>query len=179
MVIPTSESHAHFYMHKSCGSHHHTNYPSFNEGRFSFFSWSWMKHAKTPCPSARDNKVAGKWAIGCGFAAASATMIGTVIKANDKNDPRQLTIFEAGWHAAACPVLLPWALLVTATCSDNKATYEIARQAYRFNKRVLVPDYSPFTAAYGEACRTGKLSPEFLAFLKTNRLALSKFYLHG
>jgi len=102
----------------------------------------------------------GPWAVGCGFASAGSLMIGTAIHAGDKKDPRQLTINEAGWHSAACPFLLPWALITQATCPDNKATYQVARLAFRFVKKHGPGDQSAFTNAYGEACRTGKLSRE-------------------
>jgi len=105
-------------------------------------------------------------------------MIVAAIKGNDKEDPRQATIFEAGWSVSACPVFLPWSLLVSAMCPDNKATYEIARQAYRLNARTGgTIDNTPFTNAYYEACREGTLSKDFRAFLKANHLPLSSFYL--
>jgi hypothetical protein len=128
-------------------------------------------------PSVRDHNHAGQWAVGCGIAAASGAMIVSAIKGSDKEDPRQATIFEAGWSVSACPVFLPWSLLVTALCPDNKATYEIARQAYRLNARAGVIDNTPFTNAYYQACREGTLSKDFLAFLKANHLPLSSYYL--
>ena len=100
-------------------------------------------------------------------------MIGTVVanSNSDKNLRRQLTINEAGWASAACPFLLPWALIVQAACPDNKATYAIATYAYRYQNKVgVVGDWSPFTTAYGEACRTGKLSPAFVAFVAAQNL---------
>ena len=100
-------------------------------------------------------------------------MIGTAIHASDKKDRRQLTINEAAWHSSACPFLLSWALLVQAMCSDNRATYEVARQAYRFGRKHVVADWTPFTNAYGEACRRGTFSPEFVAFLKANGQTVS------
>ena len=102
----------------------------------------------------------GPWAIGCGLASAGTLMAATAIKGNDKNDQRQLTITEAGWASAACPFMLPWALLTQATCPDNKATYTIARLAFLAVKNHPGTDQSAFTNAYGEACRTGKLSRE-------------------
>jgi hypothetical protein len=113
----------------------------------------------------------------CGVGSAAAEMIGAAAHANDKKDPRQSTIFEAGWYAAVCPLMLPVALVVTATCRDNKATYEIARQARRYGLKHQPADWTPFTNAYGEACRTGKLSPAFRTFLKANGLKLSAAYL--
>lgn len=92
-------------------------------------------------------------------------MIGTVIHASDKNDPRQLIINEAGWHSAVCPFLLPWALLTQVTCPDNKATYQVARLAFLFVRKHTAGDQSAFTNAYGEACRTGKLSRDTLNLL--------------
>ena len=86
-------------------------------------------------------------------------MVGTAIKGSDKKDPRQLTINEAGWASAACPFMLPWALLMQATCPDSKATYLVARLAFRAVKNHPGIDQSAFTNAYSEACR-GKLSRE-------------------
>ena len=102
-------------------------------------------------------------------------MAGTEILANNKNDPRQLTINEAAWAASACPFLLPWAFVVQATCPDNKATREIARQAYRYARKfgAGAVDYTPFTNAYAEACRQGTLSVDFRAFLKSKGMRLS------
>ena len=113
---------------------------------------------RQPAPPVHNTNHVGPWAIGCGLASASSLMIGTAIHAGDKNDPRQLTITEAGWHSAACPFLLPWALIGQAICPDNKATYQVARLAFRFVKKHGPGDQSAFTNAYGEACRTGKLS---------------------
>lgn len=114
---------------------------------------------RTPVHSSvRSENNVGPWAVGCGIASAGSLMIGTAIHAGDKNDPRQLTINEAGWHSAACPFLLPWALMTQATCPDNKATYQVARLAFRFLEKHPGGDQSPFTAAYGEACRDGKLT---------------------
>ena len=100
-------------------------------------------------------------------------MAGTAILANNKNDPRQLTINEAAWAASACPFLLPWAFVVQATCPDNKATREIARRAYRYARKFGAVDYTPFTNAYAEACRQGTLSVDFRAFLKSKGMRLS------
>jgi len=113
---------------------------------------------KPPPPSVRSHNNVGPWAVGCGIASAGSLMIGTAIHAGDKNDPRQLTINEAAWHSSACPFLLPWALIVQATCPDNKATYQVARLAFRYVKKHGSADQSAFTNAYGEACRTGTLS---------------------
>lgn len=123
---------------------------------------------KKPPASVRSHSNVGPWAVGCGFASAGSLMIGTAVHAGDKNDPRQLTINEAGWHSAACPFLLPWALMTQATCPDNKATYQVARLAFRFVQKHTAGDQSAFTNAYGEACRTGKLSRDTLRTL--NRL---------
>ena len=120
---------------------------------------------KKPQASVRSSHHVGPWAIGCGIASAGSLMIGTAIHAGDKNDPRQLTINEAGWHSAACPFLLPWALMTQATCPDNKATYQVARLAFRFLQKHGVGDQSAFTNAYGEACRTGKLSRDTVRLL--------------
>jgi hypothetical protein len=117
---------------------------------------------KRPAPLVRNADHAGQWAVGCGFASSGSLMIGTAIHAGDKKDPRQLTITEAGWHSAACPFLLPWALIGQALCPDNKATYQVARLAFRFVKKHGPGDQSAFTNAYGEACRTGNLSRDTL-----------------
>ena len=120
-----------------------------------------------PAPSVRGTSNVGPWAVGCGIASAGSLMIGTAIHASDKNDPRQLTINEAGWHSAACPFMLPWALIVQATCPDNKATYQVARLAFRFVQKHTAGDQSAFTNAYGEACRTGKLSRDTVRLLNS------------
>jgi hypothetical protein len=61
------------------------------------------------------------------------------------------------------------------TCPDNKATREIARQAYRYARKfgAGAVDYTPFTNAYAEACRQGTLSVDFRAFLKSKGMRLS------
>jgi hypothetical protein len=122
---------------------------------------------RQPVPALRSTDHTGPWAVGCGFASAGSLMIGTAIHAGDKKDPRQLTINEAGWHSAACPFLLPWALITQATCPDNKATFQVARLAFRFVKKHTAGDQSAFTNAYGEACRTGKLSRDTLRLLNS------------
>ncbi len=118
-----------------------------------------------PAPQVQGTDHVGPWAVGCGAAAAGSLMIGTAIHAGDKKDPRQLTINEAGWHSAVCPFLLPWALITQATCPDNKATFQVARLAFRFVKKHGPGDQSAFTNAYGEACRTGKLSRDTVRLL--------------
>jgi hypothetical protein len=60
---------------------------------------------------------------------------------------------------------LPFALIAQANCPDNKATYTVATLAYRYLDKHPAGDQSAFTAAYGEACRTQKLSRETLAAL--------------
>ena len=120
---------------------------------------------RQPAPVPHTTDHTGPWAVGCGFASAGSLMIGTAIHAGDKKDPRQLTINEAAWHSAACPFLLPWALIAQATCPDNKATYQVARLAFRFVKKHGPGDQSAFTNAYGEACRTGKLSRDTVRLL--------------
>ena len=111
-----------------------------------------------PKPSARSQSHAGPWIVGCGIVSAGSLMVGTAVHAGDKKDQRQLTINEAAWHSAACPLFLPWALLVQATCPDNKGTFQVARLAFKYVSKHPASDQSAFTAAYGEACRTGKLS---------------------
>jgi hypothetical protein len=111
------------------------------------------------------------WPTICGIASAASLMAGTEIKANDR-DPakrRQLTITEATWFASVCPVVLPLALLSTATCPDNNATYEVARLAYLYVRKHPGGNQSAFTDAYAEACHTGKLSRTTLRAL--SRLA--------
>ena len=120
-----------------------------------------------PAETAHSHSNAGPWVAGCFAASVGSLMIGSAVHANDKNDPRQLTINEAGWYSAACPLFLPWALLVQATCPDNKATKQVARLAFRYVQKHQGGDQSPFTAAYGEACRTGKLSRETRASLNS------------
>ena len=149
-------------------------YHKFNLAKFCKYHPSSHKcfHSET-----RSHNHTGQWAVACGIAAAGAEMIGAAVHGSDKKDPRESTIFEAGWYASACPVFLPWSLLVSATCPDNKATYEVARQAWRYGKKTGTYNLAVFTDAYGPACRTGKLAPEFLAFLKANHMPLSTFYL--
>ena len=129
---------------------------------------------KTPGPRIRVQHTdhTGQWAVGCGIASAASLMVGTAIAASDKNKKhrRQLTLTEAYWAASACPFLLPLAFVAQATCADNKATYKIATLAYRYVDTHPAADQSAFTRAYGEACRTGKLSPEFVAFAVANGL---------
>ena len=100
---------------------------------------------------------AGAWAVGCGGLSFASLLVGTMINAA-ATPARQLTVTEASWFAAACPVMLPIALLTTTTCPDNNATREVARLAYRYIRRVPTGDQSAFTNAYVEACRDGRLS---------------------
>ena len=128
--------------------------------------WYFIKHhhhhhMKQPKHSvSTHNSNVGPWAIACGASAVASVMIGTEIKANDpnQNNRRQLTITEATWHASVCPFLLPFALVSTATCPDNKATYQVARLAFLYVAKHPGADQSAFTNAYGEACRDHKLS---------------------
>jgi hypothetical protein len=128
-----------------------------------------------PCPVTRQpasqsqGNMSPWWAI-CGISSAAAEIIGAAANGNNKNDPRQSTLFEAGWYAAVCPAMLPWALFVSATCPDNRATLAIARLAHRYGLTHPSADWTPFTNAYGQACRDGTLSPAFLAFLRANGL---------
>jgi hypothetical protein len=109
------------------------------------------------------------WPVICGVASVATLMIGSQIKMNDPDDMqrRQLTITEATWLASVCPVFLPLALISTITCADNKATLEVARLAYLYVRRRPGADQSPFTNAYAEACREGRLS-------RATRVALRK-----
>ena len=128
---------------------------------------------KSPPPTQHQStNHTGPWAVGCGIASAASLMVGTAIAGSDKNKKhrRQLTLTEATWAASACPFLLPLAFVAQATCPDNKATYKIATLAYRYVDTHPAADQSAFTRAYGEACRTGKLSPEFVAFAVANGL---------
>ena len=137
-----------------------------------------------PCPVVKKPQQGGSssshpyW-VACIAGSAVAEMIGSAIHHNDQNDPRQSTLFEAGWYAAVCPVLLPVALLISATCQDNKATYEIARQGRRYGLTHPSADWTPFTNAYAQACRDGTLSSDFLAFLRANGLRLSSAFRRG
>lgn len=108
----------------------------------------------------------GPWTVGCGMASAGSLIIGTIVQANDRNDPRQLTINEDAWHTAVCPLFLPLALLAQSACTDNKATDQVARLAFRFLQRHHRGNQSLFTNAYAEACCRGKLSRVTKAFLR-------------
>jgi hypothetical protein len=110
--------------------------------------------------STHSSSNAGPWVVGCTMLSAGALIVGTVAQANDRRDPRQLTPTEAAWLAAVCPGFLPIALLNQTTCPDNRATYRIARLAYRFLRRHPQGDQTPFVNAYTEACRTGRLTRE-------------------
>jgi hypothetical protein len=126
-------------------------------------------------PASRHHSGAGgQIAIGCGIGAAGGLMIGSAVSNGDRDHPRQMTVTEAAWAAGlGCPVFLPLALLAQTMCPDNDATYTIATYAHKYAKanRDGV-DYTPFTSAYGYACKTGRLSPEFKDFLKANGLLL-------
>jgi hypothetical protein len=115
-------------------------------------------HHKPKPPHSEGTDQTGAWIVGCVMASSGALIVGSAVKANDRNDPRQLTVTEAAWLAAICPGFLPLALLTQSACPDNKATYEIARLAFRFLRNHPVGDQTPFTNAYAEACSTGKLS---------------------
>jgi hypothetical protein len=100
------------------------------------------------------------WIPICGLVSAASVMVGSEVQMNnpDAARGRQLTITEATWWASACPLLLPLALVSTATCPDNKATVEVARLAYLYTKKRPGADQGAFTIAYTEACREGRLS---------------------
>src|SRR5690348_18215620 len=100
------------------------------------------------------------WVPICGLVSAVSVMVGSEVQMNnpDAARGRQLTITEATWWASLCPLMLPLALVSTATCPDNKATVEVARLAYLYTKKRPGADQGAFTIAYGEACRTGRLS---------------------
>jgi hypothetical protein len=122
---------------------------------------------KPPHASSTHKSHIGPWIVGCEIASAGSLIIGTIVQANDGTDPRQLTINEAAWHSAVCPLFLPLAFLVQSTCPDNRATYQVARLAFRFLRRHPGGNQSPFTNAYAEACNTGKLSPGTRALLRS------------
>ena len=122
----------------------------------------------TPTTQPHSHNTTGPWIVACGMASAGALMIGTAIKANDpdKNRRRQLTITEATWVASVCPFVLPLALITQSLCPDNKATYTVARLAWLYVAKHPASDQSAFTNAYGEACRTGRLSHATLRALR-------------
>jgi hypothetical protein len=133
-------------------------------GSFAHEGWRYYPPKQPPKPPHQTQTVnhAGQWAVGCGIASAASLMVGSVIAGSHKNEKlrRQLTVTEAYWYASACPFLLPLALVAQATCPDNKATYKVATLAYLYLNKHPSADQSAFTSAYGEACRTGKLSRE-------------------
>jgi len=134
---------------------------------YEYFRY-YKHHKKTPPPTQHQHtNTTGQWAVGCGIASAASLMVGTAIAGSnqDKKKRRQLTITEAYWAASACPFLLPLAFVAQAMCPDNKATYQVATLAYAYLDKHPSADQSAFTRAYGEACRTGKLSRETLAEL--------------
>jgi hypothetical protein len=100
------------------------------------------------------------WPVVCGIISSASVMVGSELEMNqpDPAQRRQLTITEATWWASLCPVLLPLALVSTATCADNKATVEVARLAYLYTRKRPGADQGAFTIAYTEACRQGRLS---------------------
>jgi hypothetical protein len=124
-------------------------------------------HHDAPTGSSHGGSNVGPLIVACGMVSAGAVIAGTVVQANNQRDPRQLTINEAAWLAAICPGLLPVALLVQSTCPDNRATYQIARLAFRFVQRHPFGDQTPFTNAYAEACENGRLSRKTRAYLRS------------
>jgi hypothetical protein len=110
-----------------------------------------------PAVSSTSGAQAGGWAVACGGGAFASLLIGTLFNAGAPATARQLTITEAGWFAAACPVMLPLALITTTMCPDSKATRTVARLAYLYVKKHPGADQSAFTNAYVEACH-GALS---------------------
>lgn len=122
--------------------------------------------AQAPPPTTTSTDHTGPWVIGCGLLSASVVIVGSEVVNTREHNPRQLTINEAAWLATlGCPVLFPLALLTQATCPDNKATYEVARLAHLFLRKHPVGNQQPFTDAYREACKTGKLSKPTLRTL--------------
>jgi hypothetical protein len=116
--------------------------------------------AQAPPPAPGHHNHLTPWPTICGIASAVSVMVGSEIQMNspDAARGRQLTITEATWWASLCPVLLPLALVSTATCPDNKATVEVARLAYLYTRKRPGADQGAFTIAYAEACREGRLS---------------------
>jgi hypothetical protein len=116
--------------------------------------------AQAPPPVPGHHQGWHPWPAVCGIVSSAAVMVGSEIQMNnpDAVRGRQLTITEATWWASLCPVLLPLALVSTATCPDNKATVEVARLAYLYTKKRPGADQGAFTLAYAEACREGRLS---------------------
>jgi hypothetical protein len=112
--------------------------------------------------SSSTHPTTGPWAVACGAGAFTSLAIGSAIKANEG---RQLTVTEAAWHAAICPVFLPIALISTVACTDNKATLQVARLAFLFVQKHPGADQSAFTNAYVEACQ-GSLSRATLRTLR-------------
>jgi hypothetical protein len=100
------------------------------------------------------------WPVVCGIVSSAAVMVGSELEMNqpDPAQRRQLTITEATWWASLCPVMLPLALISTATCADNPATVEVARLAYLYLRKRPGADQGAFTNAYAEACHEGRLS---------------------
>jgi hypothetical protein len=100
------------------------------------------------------------WPVVCGIVSSASVMVGSELQMNqpDPAQNRQLTITEATWWASLCPVMLPLALITTATCADNPATIEVARLAYLYVRKRPGADQGAFTNAYAEACHTGRLS---------------------
>jgi hypothetical protein len=127
----------------------------------AFDFWWWCQPKPKHTVATHSNNL-GPWAIACGASSVASLMIGTGINASNG---RQLTITEATWYASACPFLLPFALVATATCPDSKATYEVARLAFRYIAKHPGADQSAFTNAYGEACH-GQLSRATLRSLR-------------
>jgi hypothetical protein len=101
------------------------------------------------------------WPVVCGIISSASVMVGSELQMNqpDPAQRRQLTITEATWWASLCPVMLPLALITTATCADNPATIEVARLAYLYVRKRPGADQGAFTNAYAEACRERRLSP--------------------
>lgn len=116
--------------------------------------------AQAPPPAPGHHHHHYYWVPICGLVSAVSLMAGSELKMNetDAAQRRQLTITEATWWASVCPLMLPLALVSTATCADNKATYEVARLAYLYTKKRPGADQGAFTIAYTEACREGRLS---------------------
>jgi hypothetical protein len=117
--------------------------------------------ARGPATSS-SHSTTGPWAVACGAGAFASLAIGSAIKANEQ---RQLTVTEATWHAAVCPVFLPIALISTFACTDNRATLQVARLAFLFVQKHPGADQSAFTNAYVEACQ-GSLSRATLRTLR-------------
>jgi hypothetical protein len=126
-----------------------------------------------------------------GQAITIACMVGVGItigqaaaQGNDPVDPRELTYSQLGGLGMCAPAA-PAVMIAMAMCPDNPAVLEVARQGrlYNFTRRgrieqeLNLPRPAALTHAYHDACKHGRLSAEYLAFLKANGMKLTQRYL--